>query len=417
MHQYTFYIIAVLSILLLAFFYFIVRRLLVVRGINIEARFDNIEKNTERTEKLIMDQLLANRNEISTRLNEFGVLVSKFVSDQSAIQNSRLDSIARNLDVKLEGIQTKVDNKLTAIQNENSLKLEEMRKVVEEKLQGTLDRRLGESFKQVAERLEQVHKGLGEMQELARGVGDLKKVLTNVKTRGVWGEIQLEALLDQILTIDQFSKNVRVNPDSSETVEFAIKLPGKEDEHKCVWLPIDAKFPREDYERLIECAEKGDADGVALSAQEIEKRIKEEARTINKKYIHPPHTTDFAILFLPVEGLYSEVLRRPGLFEFVQKEYRVNITGPTTLAALLNSLQMGFRTLAIEKRSSEVWKLLSAVKMEFEKFEEIINKIHQKIQEVDRTIEEDVARRTRVISKKLSNVETLPSHNFNLDEE
>jgi DNA recombination protein RmuC len=279
---------------------------------------------------------------------------------------------------------------------------------VDEKLQGTLEKRLGESFKLVSDRLEQVHKGLGEMQVLAAGVGDLKKVLTNVKTRGTWGEIQLGSLLEQILTAEQFAQNVQTKQGSAERVEFAIKLPGRDDGGNTVWLPIDAKFPKEDYERLMESAERADAAGVEDAAKQLEARIKLDAKNIHDKYLDPPNTTDFGILYLPTEGLYGEVLRRPGLTELLQREFRVNVAGPTTLWAILNALQMGFRTLSIQKRSSEVWTLLGAVKTEFGKFGDVIEKVQKKIQEAGNAID-SAASKTKTIQRKLKNVQELPA--------
>ncbi|HXZ07355.1 MAG TPA: DNA recombination protein RmuC, partial [Paraburkholderia sp.] len=280
-----------------------------------------------------------------------------------------------------------------------------------EKLHATLEQRLGESFKQVSDRLEQVHRGLGEMQTLAAGVGDLKKVLTNVKTRGTWGEMQLEALLEQLLTADQYAKNVATIPRSGDRVEFAIKLPGRQDSGDGaalpVWLPIDAKFPREDYERLLEAQDRADPVAVEEASRALEARIRAEARTIAEKYVSPPHTTDFALLFLPTEGLYAEILRRPGLTDLLQRDYRVTIAGPTTLTALLNSLQMGFRTLAIEKRSSEVWQVLGAVKTEFGKFGDVLAKTKSQLETVTRSIEQAEVR-TRAMNRKLRDVEALP---------
>ena len=282
-----------------------------------------------------------------------------------------------------------------------------MRHTVDEKLQGTLDRRLGESFKLVSDRLEQVHKGLGEMQSLASGVGDLKRVLTNVKTRGTWGEIQLGNLLEQILTADQFVRNVKTKPAGNQLVEFAIKLPGtEENDGKVVWLPIDAKFPKEDYDRLVDAAERSDAIGVEQAAKDLESAVRLQARNIRDRYISPPHTTDFGLLYLPTEGLYAEVLRRPSLVESLQREHRVVIVGPTTLAALLNSLQMGFRTLAVQKRSSEVWKVLGSVKTQFEKFGDLLEKVKNKLDETGNTIDQAV-QRSRQIHKKLRDVESL----------
>ena len=300
-----------------------------------------------------------------------------------------------------------VETRLGAIQTENAAKLEEMRKTVDEKLHATLEQRLGESFKLVSERLEQVHRGLGEMETLAAGVGDLKKVLTNVKTRGTWGEVQLANLLEQVLTAEQYAENVATRPKSADRVEFAIRLPGREGGQP-VWLPIDAKFPVEDYQKLVEAQERADVVAVEAAAKALETRLKDEAKTIREKYIEPPHTTDFAILYLPTEGLYAEALRRPGLVEALQRDQRVSIAGPTTLAAMLNSLQMGFRTLAIEKRSSEVWAVLGAIKTEFGKFGEALAHTKKKLQEASNSIDKAEVR-TRAVEKKLKNVEALPA--------
>jgi DNA recombination protein RmuC len=284
-----------------------------------------------------------------------------------------------------------------------------MRATVDEKLQSTLDKRLGESFKQVSERLEQVYKGLGEMRTLASGVGDLKKVLTNVKTRGTWGEIRLSHILEQILTPDQYDVNVATKENSNDRVEFAIKLPGQgTDKDKVVWMPIDSKFPQEDYQRLMDAQEAADKELAEKSTRNLEMRIKAEAKYIKEKYLDPPHTTDFGIMFLPVEGLYAEVLRRPGLCDNLQREHRIVVAGPTTLAALLNSLQMGFRTLAIEKRSSEVWELLGMVKTEFGRFGDVLAKTKKKLQEASNTINQAEVR-TRAIERKLRKVQEVPA--------
>ena len=300
-----------------------------------------------------------------------------------------------------------VDAKLGELRIANDAKLEEMRRTVDEKLQGTLEKRLGESFKQVSERLEAVFKGLGEMQNLARGVGDLSKVLTNVKTRGTWGEVQLGNLLEQILTPEQFGRNVAVNPNENARVEFAIKLPGQADERP-VWLPIDAKFPLEDYQRLVEFAEKADVAGVEAASKALENRVLDQASDIAAKYIHPPYSTDFGVLFLPTEGLYAEVLRRPGLAEKLQRDYRVVVAGPTTIAALLNSLQVGFRTLAIQQRSAEVWEVLGAVKTEFGKFSGVLGSVRKKLEAASKEIDETGVR-TRAIERKLRDVEAMPA--------
>ncbi len=337
------------------------------------------------------------------------------LTEMGTQQKGHLDSFMKQLAeltqmnaTKLEQIRTTVEAQLTSLQKDNSEKLEKMRETVDEKLHRTLEQRLGESFKLVSERLEQVQKGLGEMQNLASGVGDLKKVLTNVKTRGTLGEIQLDNILEQVLTTEQYEAKAMVKPGSAERVDFAIRLPGKEDANEVVLLPIDAKFPLEDYQRLVEAEHTGDLVQSVEAGKLLEARIKSEAKSIRDKYLNPPNTTDFALLFLPIEGLFAEVLRRPGLWETVQREYHVIITGPTTITALLNSLQMGFRTLAIQKRSSEVWKLLGAVKTEFGKFGEVLEKTQKKLQEASHTID-TAATRTRAIERKLRTVEALPA--------
>ena len=309
------------------------------------------------------------------------------------------------LDLRLAELRQSVEQRLAAIQQDNAAKLEQMRATVDEKLHATLEQRLGESFKQVAERLEQVHRGLGDMQTLARDVGSLSRVLSGVKTRGVFGEVQLAALLEQVFTPEQYGVNVATVPGSRERVEFAVKLPGSAETP--IWLPIDAKFPREDYERLLDAQERADAAGAEAAAKALENRLRLEARTIADKYLAPPHTTDFALLFLPTEGLYAEALRRPGLFEALQREQRVMLTGPTTLLATLGSLQMGFRTLALEKRSSEVWAVLGAVKTEFGKFGDVLAKTKKKLDEASGTIG-DAEVRTRQMARKLKGVEQMP---------
>jgi DNA recombination protein RmuC len=326
--------------------------------------------------------------------------------------NQQLAQLSESNDRRFGEVRATLEQKLKDIEATNALKLDEMRRTVDEKLHATLEQRLGESFKLVSDRLEQVHRGLGEMQTLAAGVGDLKKVLTNVKTRGTWGEVQLEALLEQVLTVDQYAKNVATVPGSDQRVEFAIRLPGRQASTSGsvaapVWLPIDAKFPREDYERLIEAQDRADPLAVEVASRALDVRIRQEARAISEKYVAPPHTTDFALLFLPTEGLYAEVLRRPGLTDILQRDYRVTIAGPTTLTALLNSLQMGFRTLAIEQRSSEVWQVLGAVKTEFGKFGDVLARTKKQLDSVALSIEM-AERRTRVMSNKLRSVEALP---------
>ncbi|VVD80689.1 recombinase RmuC [Pandoraea soli] len=323
-------------------------------------------------------------------------------------QHEQLTQLAAGNERRLAEVRATLEQKLTDIEVNNAAKLEEMRRTVDEKLHATLEQRLGESFKLVSDRLEQVHRGLGEMQTLAAGVGDLKRVLTNVKTRGIWGEVQLQALLEQLLTPDQFAKNVATKPGSAERVEFAIALPGQNgDSNTPVWLPIDAKFPREDYERLLDAQERADLAAVEEASKALETRIRLEAKSIADKYLAPPHTTDFALLFLPTEGLYAEVLRRPGLSDLLQREYRVTVAGPTTLTALLNSLQMGFRTLAIERRSSEVWQVLGAVKTEFTKFGDVLAKTKAQLETVTRSIDRAEVR-TRAMARQLKSVEALP---------
>ncbi|VVD83814.1 DNA recombination protein RmuC [Pandoraea terrigena] len=323
-------------------------------------------------------------------------------------QHQQLTQLAEGNERRLAEVRATLEQKLKDIEVNNSAKLEEMRRTVDEKLHATLEQRLGESFKLVSDRLEQVHRGLGEMQTLAAGVGDLKRVLTNVKTRGIWGEVQLQALLEQLLTPEQFAKNVATKPGSAERVEFAIALPGQNgDSNTPVWLPIDAKFPREDYERLLDAQERADPAAVEEASKALESRIRLEAKTIADKYLAPPHTTDFALLFLPTEGLYAEVLRRPGLSDLLQREYRVTVAGPTTLTALLNSLQMGFRTLAIERRSSEVWQVLGAVKTEFTKFGDVLAKTKAQLETVTRSIDKAEVR-TRAMARQLKSVEALP---------
>jgi DNA recombination protein RmuC len=368
----------------------------------------SVEQSNERTERSVREEIAKNREEAAQALRQSreelaGAL--KGVGDTLYRQSGLL---TQTTDKKLDMLRESVEHRLQAIQADNAKQLDQMRATVDEKLQGTLEKRLGDSFKQVSERLEQVYKGLGEMQSLAAGVGDLKRVLTNVKTRGTWGEVQLGAMLEQVLTPDQYAANVAVK-EGGERVEFAIKLPGRgEDEKEVVWLPVDAKFPVEDYQRLMDAQEKADAESAEGAAKQLEARIKQCAGDICSKYLNPPKTTDFGILFLPTEGLFAEVIRRTGLVEFVQRECRVVIAGPTTLWALLNSLQMGFRTLAIEKRSSEVWNLLSAVKTEWTKYGDVLTKVQKKIHEASDTIEQ-AQTRTRAIGRKLKDVQELPA--------
>lgn len=387
---------------------------------------DVLEKGNERMERAIKDEIARQREETAVQsralreelgaslknagdstVNSLGE-IGKAQRGQLETFSSQLSKLTESNEKRLSELRNTVETKLAQIQNDNTAKLEEMRKTVDEKLQGTLEKRLGESFKLVSDRLEQVHKGLGEMQALAIGVGDLKKVLTNVKTRGTWGEIQLGNLLEQILTTEQYAQNVQTKPGSPERVEFAVKLPGRDGDGGVVWLPIDAKFPKEDYERLMEAAERADLAGVEEAAKQLEARIKLDAKNIRDKYLAPPNTTDFGFLFLPTEGLYAEVLRRPGLVELLQREFRVVVASPSTLWAHLNALQMGFRTLAIQKRSSEVWMLLGAVKTEFGKFGEAIEKVQKKIQEAGNAID-SAASKTKTIQRKLKDVQELPA--------
>ena len=347
----------------------------------------------------ITQQALQGREEQAAAIKRFSDTLNQSLSTLTESNALRMTEVRATLEAKIKDLQT-----------DNGARLEEMRKTVDEKLHATLEQRLGESFKLVSDRLEKVHQGLGEMQQLAIGVGDLKRVLTNVKTRGTWGEVQLEMLLEQVLTIDQYAKNVETVPGTGERVEFAIKLPGQGQSSGGVpvWLPIDAKFPKEQYERLVDAAERADSEGVATAGRELERAIRAEAKTIAEKYLSPPLTTDFAILFLPTEGLYAEVMRRPGLSDELQRRHRVSIAGPSTLSALLNSLQMGFRTLALEQRSSEVWQVLGAVKTEFGKFGEVLSATRVALERAAKNIESAEVR-SRQMTRKLKSVEAMPS--------
>ncbi len=356
------------------------------------------------------------RTELADNLRGTGEALAQALTTLGKEQQKHLETMTKQLAALTESNQTAlermragVDGRIKELQEGNERKLDEMRKTVDEKLQETLERRLGESFKLVNDHLEAVHNGLGEMRLLASGVGDLKRVLTNVKARGTWAEVQLGAILEQILTPDQYEKNVQVNPESSERVEYAVKLPGpKDDLDRCVWLPIDSKFPQEDYLRLQEAADRGDVAAVQHAADELARRVIGESQSIRAKYVIPPHTTDFAILFLATEGLYAEVLRQPALVENLQQQCRVVVAGPTTLAAVLSSLRMGFQTLAIEQRAAEVWKVLGAVKMEFGKFGGVLDKVQRQLRTASRTIEE-AGVRSRAMERRLRTVEQLPS--------
>ncbi|MBK4734231.1 DNA recombination protein RmuC [Noviherbaspirillum sp. DKR-6] len=342
-------------------------------------------------------QAKAGREEQASALKRFADTLNQTVATLTESNAQRMGEIRETLEAKIRDLQT-----------DNGTRLEEMRRTVDEKLHSTLENRLSESFRLVSDRLDKVHQGLGEMQQLAVGVGDLKRVLTNVKTRGTWGEVQLEMLLEQMLTADQFARNVETIPGTGERVEFAIRLPGASDDGPPVWMPIDAKFPKEQYERMLDCAERADADGHDAACRELERALRNEAKTIAEKYLSPPLTTDFAILFLPTEGLYAEAMRRPGLADELQRRCRVTIAGPSTLSALLNSLQMGFRTLALEKRSSEVWQVLGAVKTEFGKFGDVLAATKQTLERAARNIEQ-AETRSRQMSRKLKSVEALPA--------
>lgn len=364
-------------------------------GQRLAALTDGTSQGLQTLAQQLAEDARKSRAETTLALNRFG--------EQ---QQQRLAALSAEHEKRMGEVRATLEAKLGAIQQDNAAKLEQMRATVDEKLQNTLETRLGHSFRLVSERLEAVQRGLGEMQNLATGVGDLKRVLTNVKTRGILGEVQLGSLLEQMLTAEQYESNAITVPGSSERVEFAIRMPGQgEGEH--ILLPIDAKFPMEDYQRLLEAQEIADIEAAAIAGRALEVRVREEAKRIKGKYVAPPHTTDFAVLFLPTEGLFAEVIRRPGLFELLQREHRVTVAGPTTLSALLNSLQMGFRTLAIAKRSSEVWALLGAVKNEFGKFGVVLEKTRKQLDTVRNSID-SAGQRTRAIERKLRGVETLP---------
>jgi len=356
------------------------------------------------------------RQEINQSLTNFGDSLNKRISETSTFQKNLLDTFSNQLinltktnEDKLEKISVTLENRLKNLQDDNNIKLEKMRETVDEKLQSTLEKRLSESFKLVSDRLEQVHKGLGEMQTLAAGVGDIKKVLSNIKTKGVLGEYQLENILEQLLTVEQYSKNVKTKSGSNALVEFAVKLPGRDTNIKNLWLPLDSKFPTEDYQNLLDAYEIGNSDSILECKKVLVKRIKDSAKEIRDKYIDPPNTTDFAIMFLPFEGLFAEVLNNAGLFETIQREFKIIITGPTTLSAFLSSLQMGFRTLAIEKRSSEVWEILGSVKNEFGNFATVLDQTKKKLEQATDSIDK-AGVRSRAIEKKLKDVQVLPSH-------
>lgn len=381
----------------------------------LEQKIIELDKSMEKLERSFREEALRNREEnrnsekaarfelthsLERSLKSFEDQFSKSVGEFNQLQREKFNDMALKQGELIKATEDK---------------LEKMRETVDEKLQSTLEKRLGESFKLVSDRLEVVHKGLGEMQTLAMGVGDLKKVLSNVKTRGTLGEIQLGRILEQILTREQYDENVVTKPGSRDNVEFAIRLPGKDDNTDIVYLPIDSKFPLDVYHNLVDAYEEGDGKAIDEGLKKLEVTIKKCAKDIRDKYIDPPHTTDFAIMFLPIEGLYAEVVKRTNLMEILQREYRINITGPTTLAALLNSLQMGFRTLAIEKRSSEVWKVLGAVKTEFSKFEDVLKSTQKKLNQASTELDKLVGTRTKQINRKLESVESLKEDNKDIE--
>ncbi len=372
-------------------------------GKNNEERLEKIEGRIEKNLNEIREGNEKKLVEIRSTLQE----TSKTQNEQFEKFENRLNLLVKQNEERMRQIEEKIDGKLNEIRENNEKKLEEMRKTVDEKLHATLEKRLGESFKIVSEQLENVSKGLGEMRNLATGVGDLKRVLTNVKARGTWGEVQLERLIEEILTPEQYAKNIATKKGSTARVEFAIKMPGSEQDSP-VWIPVDAKFPIEDYQRLLDAMDSANMQEIEKARKDLQTRIKAQAKDIRDKYIDPPNTTNFALMFLPIEGLYAEVLRIPGLFDEIQRDFRVTMTGPTNFLAVLNSLQMGFRTLAIQKRSSEVWKLLGAVKTEFGKFGDLLDKTQEKLRLASDNIEK-AAKRSRSIERKLRDVEELPS--------
>ena len=368
---------------------------------------DKLERLERELRYAISESSRTDRQELSQNMAQLQQTLTEQLALIQTTLNTQLLALGEGNARRMGEVRDTLDKQLQQLQQTNAAKLDEMRQTVDEKLQTTLEARLSESFKQVAERLEQVHQGLGHMKTLAQGVGDLQRVLSNVKTRGIFGEVQLEALLEQVLTIEQYGKQVETKPRSNQRVDFAIKLPGRSDDGTAVWLPIDAKFPREDYERLLDAQDRADPIAAEASAKAMESRIRQEAKSIAESYLAPPHTTDFAILFLPVEGLYAEVLRRPGLMDSLQRDYRVTLAGPTTLLAILNSLHMGFRTLALEKQASEVWKVLGAVKTEFERYGEWVAKVREQVQKAADTLDR-ADTRSKQMRRVLKGVEALP---------
>lgn len=392
------------ALLGLAVFNTIVLAFVVMRSLALTNQLANLEKNVDKTDKTVRDEIYKNREELGRNFQSFNENIAGHLESFT----KQLNTLTQMNEQKLEKVREVLENRLQTLQDDNSKKLEQMRATVDEKLHATLEKRLGDSFKIVSDLLGKVHHGLGEMQNLATGVGDLKKVLSNVKTRGTLGEVQLGSILEQIFTPEQYEKNVitKRSVRSADRVEFAIKLPGPDGQG--LFIPIDAKFPVEDFERLQDAQEAGNIQLIEQAASALEMQFKKEAKSIREKYIDPPFTTDFAVLFVPMEGLYAEVLRRPGLFNHLRQEYSVVVTGPTTISAYLSSLQMGFRTLAVQKRASEVWKLLGTVKTEFNKFGQILESTHKKLQEASNTIDM-AARKTRTIERTLRDVQELPS--------
>ena len=368
---------------------------------------DKLERLERELRYAISESSRTDRQELSHNMAQLQQTLTEQLALIQTTLNTQLLALGEGNARRMGEVRDTLDKQLQQLQQTNAAKLDEMRQTVDEKLQTTLEARLSESFKQVAERLEQVHQGLGHMKTLAQGVGDLQRVLSNVKTRGIFGEVQLEALLEQVLTIEQYGKQVETKPRSNQRVDFAIKLPGRSDDGSPVWLPIDAKFPREDYERLLDAQDRADPIAAEASGKAMESRIRQEAKSIAESYLAPPHTTDFAILFLPVEGLYAEVLRRPGLMDSLQRDYRVTLAGPTTLLAILNSLHMGFRTLALEKQASEVWKVLGAVKTEFDRYGEWVAKVREQVQKAADTLDR-ADTRSKQMRRVLKGVEALP---------
>ena len=365
-----------------------------------------LKKNSSNLDSAMRDEFVRNRKEASSNNKDLRQELTDGMAKNRDSLDKQLEKLTEKNDNKLEQVRKTVETRLEALQKDNSEKIEKMRATVDEKLQSTLEKRLTQSFKVVSDRLEMVHKGLGEMQNLASDVSDFKRVLTNVKTRGTWGEVQLESLLEQVFIKDHYNKQVKLNPNSSEVVDFAIKLPDKSSKDGYIYLPIDAKFPLEDYQRLVVAQEKGDL-ATSVSAQKaLVARVKAEARSIKSKYIHPPKTTDFAVLYVPTEGIFAEILREPGLFELLQTEYRVTIAGPTTIAAILNSYQLGFRTLAIAEQTGQVWELLTGIKGEFGKFGDLLDKTRERLVQATKGID-SASTKSRTIERKLNKVQTL----------